>query len=356
VPKPGDSLPPAPDHLPAPTELAKVAEREDHDPAVVDVHLVAVGDREVEVRLADGRPGVVARADFDKAGLGTDRVGTSIRAATLTRDDPKGRVAMSAAWAVQSDAWHAAEQAKADHLTLTGRVVKQIKGGLLVDLGVRAFLPHSMIGEVAGGVEKLVGTDVEVLVHEIDRSGDRLVVSRRDVQRRERRAEEKAAWSAVSKGQRRSGRVVAVEDYGAKVDLDPLRGLVHRSELSWSHFDHPSEVVKVGDQVEVVVLDVNKSRRRIGLSLRQASAHPFDAIEVGQVCTGTVLRVVEYGAFVRIEGGAEGLVHLSELSEMPASRADHLVAPGEEVRVKVLSFDRERNRMALSARQALYEP
>jgi ribosomal protein S1 len=180
------------------------------------------------------------------------------------------------------------------------------------------------------------------------------VVSRRDVQRREQRRLEKAAWSDIAVGQSRSGVVVAVEDYGAKVDLEPLRGLIHRSELTWGRMGHPSDVVAVGERVEVLVLEVSRSKRRIALSLRQTRTHPFEGLEPGGMHDAVVVKVLDYGVFVRLEGvGAEGLVHVSELSTIPGARADQLVVPGEQLRVRVLSVDRERNRLALSVLQAM---
>lgn len=310
------------------------------------------GDREVEVRLADGRTGVIPRADFDSVSEPVH--GEVVRAAVLLRDEPRGRVPMSAAWAHKADAWHRIEAARDRGTTLGGRVTTSVKGGFVVDLGVRAFLPRSLVGADPAGGAALVGSDVEVIVDEADRATDRIVVSRIAAQRRARRAAEKAAWAGLQPGHRRRGTVAAVQDYGAKVDLHPLQGLVHRSELSWSHFDHPRDVVSVGDEVDVLVLDVSRSKRRIGLSIRLCSPHPLDAVEVGALVTATVQRVVDFGAFVRLEGsGAEGLLHVSEISPVPGQRADQLVVPGEQLQVKVLSVDKERNRMALSVLAAM---
>lgn len=307
-----------------------------------------LGDSDVEVRLADGRVGVVPRRELPEV----PAVGDRIRVAVLAREDPRGRVLMSAAWAAAVEAWDRVEAAHREGATLHGSVTKEVKGGYVVDVGVRAFLPRSLVGTIEG--EALVGSEVELSVHEIDRDEDRLVVSRRDVQKRERRRAEKEAWSEIEVGQRRTGVVLAVEDYGAKVDLDPLAGLVHRSELTWGRMGHPSEIVAVGDRVEVVVLEVSRSKRRIALSIRQAGAHPFEGLEPGEVREAVVVKVLDYGAFVRIEGGeAEGLVHVSEISMLPGARADQLVVPGEQLRVKVLSVDRERNRLALSVLQAV---
>ena len=376
---------------------------------IVDVEVTRVDGAEVEVRLADGRTGVVDRRDFPTA----PSVGESVPAAVLSRDDDRrGRVALSHRWARTELAWQRVERARAEHTPLSGRVVKEVKGGVVVDLGLRAFLPTSLIGdiEIEAPVEPepepepvadaepesalvaepvvepvaeaetdaetespaadegtapvtvtvsdpsaLVGREVEVLVTEADRAKDRLVVSRRDLQRRRRRQEEKDRLSSVKVGSRVTGRVVSVADYGAVVDLGGLRGLVHRSELAWERFGAPADVVSVGEQVTVEVIDVNRSKKRVSLSLKRTRPDPYGGLEVGQILPATVTRVVDYGAFARLESGAEGLIHMSELSEVPGYRPDQLVVPGEELMVKVLNVDTAKHRIGLSVRRVLVD-
>ena len=378
---------------------------------IVDVEVTRVDGAEVEVRLADGRTGVVDRRDFPTA----PSVGESVPAAVLSRnDDRRGRVALSHRWARTELAWQRVERARAEHTPLSGRVVKEVKGGVVVDLGLRAFLPTSLIGgiEIEAPVEPepepvvepvadaepesalvaepvvepvaeaeteseteppaadegtapvtvtvsdpsaLVGREVEVLVTEADRAKDRLVVSRRDLQRRRRRQEEKDRLSSVKVGSRVTGRVVSVADYGAVVDLGGLRGLVHRSELAWERFGTPADVVSVGEQVTVEVIDVNRSKKRVSLSLKRTRPDPYGGLEVGQILPATVTRVVDYGAFARLESGAEGLIHMSELSDVPGYRPDQLVVPGEELMVKVLNVDSAKHRIGLSVRRVLVD-
>ena len=223
--------------------------------------------------------------------------------------------------------------------------------------GCAAFLPASLVGDVPGTkLSELVGTDVEVLVVELDRPKDRIVVSIRDLQRRRRRAAEKELLRSLEPGSRTTGKVVSLADYGAVVDLGGARGLIHRSELTWGRLESIGSIVSVGDEVEVVVLDVNRSKRRIGLSLRATSPDPFESVEVGAIESATVVRVVEYGVFMRLDTvGAEGLVHISELSDAPGYRPDQLVTPGEQLMVKVLEIDRKRRRLALSVRRVLVD-
>lgn len=322
----------------------------------IDVTVSALLDHEVEVKLADGRCGVINRAEFDGQ---TPAVGATIIAAVLAREDRLHRVALSHSWARKLKVWGRIEAAKEAGEPLTGVVQRTIKGGLLVDIGLRAFLPNSMIGEHgpqdpdAQDPEKLVGTEVTVFVTEIDRSLDRVVVSRRDYLRRRRRQVERDVFNRVKVGDRVSGTVTGLVDYGAYVDVDGVRALLHRSELSWGRVSKVADVVSLGDPVEALVIEVQKSKRRLGLSLRRLEADPYQDLEVGAVCDATITRVVDYGAFAQLDGGdIIGLVHMSELSELPGYRPDELVTPGEAVRVKILSVDPDKRRVALSVRQA----
>jgi ribosomal protein S1 len=320
---------------------------------IVEVTVAAVHDKEVEVRLADGRTGVVPREEFE----GSVASGDVVSAAQLAREDPKQRAVLSVAWARKQQAWERVDEALAQHTPLTGTVTKQIKGGAVVDVGLRGFLPTSLMGDAPGtDAAALVGNEVEVLVVEVDRAKERIVVSIRDLQRRRRRHQEKELLRSLQPGARVQGTVVSTADYGAVVDLGGARGLVHRSELTWGRLESVEAVVSVGDRIEVVVLDVNRSKRRISLSLRATSPDPFEGLELGAVESATVVRVVEYGAFVRLDSnGAEGLVHLTELTDVPGYRPDQLVTPGEQLMVKVLQLDPERRRLALSVRRVLVD-
>jgi ribosomal protein S1 len=319
------------------------------------VTLVSVGEREVLVRLADGRTGVIDRADFDDADLGSPAEGSDLAAAVLQREYPDGRVPMSAKWAARTLGWARVTSALETGEVLNGTVERSIKGGFVVRVGLPAFMPQSLVGDVEGNASELVGTEVEVVVKEVDRFADRVVVSRRDPQRRAYRAAEREQYAALSPGQRHSGEVIEVLDGGAKVRISGLVGLVHRSELSWARVGHPRDVVSVGDAVEVEVLEVVRSKRRIKLSIKRTTPHPFDSVTVGDTYPAVIQRVLEYGAIAEIgDTGAVGLIHRNELSGVPGQRPDQLVVPGEEIQVKVLSVDPEKDRMALSAVQATY--
>lgn len=324
---------------------------------VVSVEVVSVTPAEVEVKLADGRAGVIARADFGDEP--NPAVGATIEAALLARDDPRKRVVLSRSWALKLQRWERVEAAKESGEPLTGTVSRSIKGGLIVDLGLRAFLPASMIDEHLPGDQpidpaSMVGTEVTVVVTEVDRAQDRVVVSRRDHLRRQRRRAERDVFAGLEVGGRVTGTVVGLVEYGAHVDLGGVRALLHRSEMAWSRVNRPGDVVAVGDVIETVVVEVNKSKRRIGLSLRALQPDPYADLEVGAVRTAVVTRVVEYGVFARIDDtDVVGLVHMSELTDLPGYRPDELVTPGEAVHVKILSLDRDKRRVGLSVRQAL---
>ena len=319
---------------------------------IVEVSVTRVDEREVEVRLADGRTGVIPRSELPDA-----RPDDRLDAALLARDDPKRRVVLSYSWAQKQQAWNRIEMAKETSTPVSGIAKKVVKGGIVVDVGLRGFLPLSLISDTEGtDPASLIGTEIQAMVVEADRAADRIVLSRRELLRKERRRQEKEVLTSLEAGSRARGTVVSVADYGAVVDLGGVRGLVHRSELSWHRFDEVGEVVTSGQEVEVEVLDVNRSKRRISLSLRRTEPDPLDSVAIGQISSATVIRVVEYGAFARLDDcGAEGLVHMSELSDVPGFRPDQLVTPGEQMMVKVLEIDHDRRRLALSVRRVLVD-
>ena len=316
--------------------------------------MTAVLAKEVEAKLADGRTGVIPKSDFETGQAPS--VGDHLDVVALVRDDPKRRVVLSRSWAVKQQGWDRVEAAKEAGTPLVGPVVKVVKGGVIVDLGVRAFLPHSLLDEhPVADLSSMVGTEVTVMVTEADREHDRVVVSRRDHLRRVRRDAEKAAYASLLVGGRVVGKVVGIVEYGIQVEVAGVRGLLHRSEFAWGRLPRPSDVASMGDEIEMVVTEVNRSKHRVGLSLRRLTPDPLDAIEVGVVTTAVVTKVIEYGVIARLSGSdVEGLVHMSELSDLPGYRPDELVTPGDEVAVKVISIDPVKRRVALSVRQALY--
>ncbi len=321
-------------------------------------HLVTVtvaerDGREVQVRLADGRPGVIDARDFD--GLPPPAVGEDILAVMLTRDDPQGRSVLSRKVARAALAWRDVAAAKDADEPVQGTVRSATKGGYVVDVGVRAFLPSSLARDGDDESSDLVGQDIEALVVDLDRDKERLVLSRRDLIRRRRRARDREVVASLTPGDQVTARVTRVADFGLLVDVDGVQALVPRGELEWDPRRSPGSVAAIGDEVEGVVLDVAASKGRVRLSMKRRRPDPFTLVAPGDRVPGRVARVVDYGAFVEIADGAlVGLCHISELTDDVGARPDELVVPGDEVVVKVLSMDRRKWRISLSVTQGMW--
>ncbi len=348
--------PPRPSGTPVPPPPSRVPQAEPAAPGrVVEGVVTQVSSDSVDLLLDDGRPAVISRRNF---GLHNEEpssvlsVGDRAFGAELAREDPKNRVVLSRVWALKRQAWSKlTEQAKAGEV-IRCRVVSTSKKGIVVDAGVRGFVPASHLElEPVRDFTSYVGETLELKILEIDPRREKLVLSRRAILQKVQRKERQELMSSLTVGELRKGRVQSLADYGAFVDIGGVSGLVHLSELSWYRVSKPSDVVNVGDEVEVKVLDVKVKKRRISLSIRQTTPDPLESVKVGEVVVGQVTRLVDFGAFVLISG-FEGLVHLSELAEYRVSTPESIVAPGDEVRVKVLSVDPSRRRIELSIRRA----
>lgn len=353
MPPPVPSTPP----VPPPTSLATAVPKPPSDAGkVIGGVVTAVSSEQVELTLDDGRDAVISRRNFDD--LNTDpstvySVGDRAEGAVLTRQDPKGRVVLSRAWALKKRAWERVAAAAENNEAVTGTVASVSKRGVVVDAGVRGFVPSTHLElEPPADLAPYVGQSFEFRVLEVDVDKERLVLSRRSLLLKQQRKQAHEILAQLITGESRTGRVASLTDYGAFIDLGGVNGLVHLSELSWRRVQHPSDIVSVGDVVDVKVLDVKVKKRRVSLSIRQLTPDPLAGIEPDAVIEGTVCRLVDFGAFVDI-GGAEGLVHLSELAEYRVSTPEEIVTPGEIVRAKVLSVDQKRRRIELSIRQAV---
>lgn len=318
--------------------------------------ITAVSSDELELTLDDGRSAVISRRNFDDANTDPSSVyniGDRAEGAVLTRDDPKQRVVLSRAWALKKRAWERVASAAENNEVIAGTVVSVSKKGVVVDAGVRGFVPSPHLDlEPPPDLSPFVGQTFDFRILEVDVDKERLVLSRRSLLLKQQRKQTHEVLAQLNPGETRSGRVASLTDYGAFVDVGGVNGLVHLSELSWRRVRHPSDVVAVGDTVEVKVLDVKVKKRRVSLSIRQLTPDPLADLDVGAVIEGPVCRLVDFGAFVDV-GGAEGLVHLSELAEHRISTPEEIVTPGEVVRARVLSVDRKRRRIELSIRQAV---
>jgi small subunit ribosomal protein S1 len=237
-----------------------------------------------------------------------------------------------------------------------GTVIEVVKGGLIIDLGVRGFLPASLVDiRRVPNLDEFMSQKIECKVIELNRSRNNVVLSRRAVLEEERKEQRQEILDRLQPGLVVEGQISNIVDFGAFVDLNGIDGLIHISELSWSHVNHPSELLSIGDTVAVKVLDIDRDRQRISLGLKQTQEDPWqrvvDTYRVGDELEGKVTKVVTFGAFVEILDGVEGLVHISELANHHVENPREVVAPGDEIRVKVLEIDSERRRLSLSVKR-----
>ena len=237
-----------------------------------------------------------------------------------------------------------------------GTVIEVVKGGLIVDLGVRGFLPASLVDiRRVQNLDEFMGEKIECRVIELNRSRNNVVLSRRAVLEEQRREDRERILDRLQPGLIVEGQISNIVDFGAFVDLNGIDGLIHISELSWSHVNHPSELLNIGDTVQVKVLDIDRERQRISLGLKQTQEDPWqrvvDTYHVGDELEGKVTKVVAFGAFVEILEGVEGLVHISELAQQHVENPREIVQPGDEVKVKILEIDSERRRLSLSIKR-----
>ncbi len=283
-------------------------------------------------------------------------LGEEVDAIVLTKEDQDGRLIMSKKRARFEKAWRRIEGAAESGEPVEGTVIEVVKGGLIIDLGVRGFLPASLVDiRRVPNLDEYLGTKIETKVIELNRSRNNVVLSRRAVLEEERKEVRQQILDRLQPGLVVEGQISNIVDFGAFVDLDGIDGLIHISELSWSHVNHPSEILNIGDTVQVKVLDIDRDRQRISLGLKQTQEDPWqrivDTYNIGDELEGTVTKVVTFGAFVEILDGVEGLVHISELAAHHVESPREIVHPGDEIRVKILEIDSERRRLSLSAKR-----
>ncbi len=283
-------------------------------------------------------------------------LGEEVDALVLTKEDQDGRLLLSKKRARFEKAWRKIEAAAESGEPVEGTVIEVVKGGLIIDLGVRGFLPASLVDiRRVQNLDEFLGTKIECKVIELNRSRNNVVLSRRAVLEEERKEVRQQILDRLQPGMVVEGAISNIVDFGAFVDLDGIDGLIHISELSWSHVNHPSEILSIGDVVPVKVLDIDRDRQRISLGLKQTQEDPWqrviDTYQVGDELEGTVTKVVTFGAFVEIMDGVEGLVHISELAHHHVDNPREIVEPGQDVRVKILEIESERRRLSLSVKR-----
>ena len=283
-------------------------------------------------------------------------LGDEIDALVLTKEDAEGRLILSKKRARFELAWKAIEQAAESGEPVNGRVIEVVKGGLILDLGVRGFLPASLVDiRRVQDLDEFMGQELRAKVIELNRSRNNVVLSRRAVLEEERKEQRQQILDKLQPGDVVEGQISNIVDFGAFVDLDGMDGLIHISELSWSHVNHPSEVLDIGQTVEVKVLDIDRDRQRISLGLKQTQSDPWQQVmesyHENDVVEGRVTKVVTFGAFVEILPGVEGLVHISELAQHHVENPREVVSQGQPVNVKIIEVDGERRRLSLSLKR-----
>jgi small subunit ribosomal protein S1 len=284
-------------------------------------------------------------------------LGEQVDALVLTKEDQEGRLILSKKRARFEKAWRKIEAAAETGEPVEGSVIEVVKGGLILDLGVRGFLPASLVDiRRVHNLDEFKGQTLECKVIELNRSRNNVVLSRRAVLEEERKEVREQILERLQPGQIVEGKISNIVDFGAFVDLEGIDGLIHISELSWSHVNHPSEVLEIGQDVRVKVLDIDRDRQRISLGLKQTQEDPWQKVlneyRQGDVLEGKVTKVVAFGAFIEIVPGVEGLVHISELAEHHVETPGEVVTPGEEKWVRILEIDEERRRISLSIKRA----
>ncbi|MBM7614099.1 30S ribosomal protein S1 [Alkaliphilus hydrothermalis] len=329
-----------------------------HSHDVVTGKVINVTDNEIMVNVGYKSDGIIPRDeisnDYSVNPRSLVKIGDEIKVYVIKVDDGEGNVLLSKKRVDMEKGWEDLEKIKDSDALLEAKVVEVVRGGVIaIARGIRCFIPASQLSDTyVEDLTTFVGKNFNTRVIEIDRRKNKAVLSRKVVLKQEKEESKKEVFSNIEKGQRISGTVRNIADFGAFVDIGGVDGLVHISDLSWNRVKHPSNLLKVGQKVEVEVLDFDMDKERISLGMKQLQPQPWDLAEekyqVGEVVTGKVVRMVDYGAFVELEPGLDGLVHISEISEGYVKKPSEVLEVGQEVSVKVLEVNAEQKRISLS--------
>ncbi|MFA5809575.1 MAG: 30S ribosomal protein S1 [Thermoleophilia bacterium] len=327
---------------------------------IVSGEVVRIDKDEILVDIGYKSEGVIPASELSiRKSVSTEdevSVGDKIDALVMQKEDAEGRLILSKKRARFEQAWKRIEEVEQQGSTIDGTVIEVVKGGLILDLGVRGFLPASLVDiRRIQNLDEYMGRTLTCRVIELNRSRNNVVLSRRAVLEEERKEVREQILGKLQPGDVVIGVISNIVDFGAFVDLEGIDGLIHISELSWGHVNHPSEVLTVGQEVKVKVLDIDKDRQRVSLGLKQTQEDPWaslvDAHNVGDTMTGNVTKLVSFGAFVQISEGIEGLVHISELADHHVEKPEEVVAVGDDVEIKIIEIDAQRRRLSLSIKR-----
>ena len=320
--------------------------------------VIQVSGDQVFLDIGYKTEGIIPVADFGgepiKAG---DKMPVSIKGR-----DPEGYYELSRLKVERPKDWSSLEKAFADKAAIAGVVSAVVKGGVSVDVGVRAFMPASRSGaKDAAEMEKLIGQEIRCRIIKLDVADEDVVVDRRAVLEEEERAAKERRYTEIKEGEIVEGTVRSLTDFGAFVDIGGVDALLHVADISWSRVNKPADALTAGQQVRVKVLKVDPAKRRISVGMKQLQAHPWELVnekfKVGDRVTGTVTRVAEFGAFVELDKGVEGLIHVSEMSwSKKMKKASEIVKPGEQVEVVILGINQGDRRISLGLKQVGGDP
>jgi len=332
---------------------------------IVDCIIISVNDDEIIVNLDYIADGLIGREDLHlKPGqpiAEAYQVGDELKAEVLSTNDGEGNVRLSLKKADQIIVWDRLEAHFTEKTSFMTTITEVVKGGVLSDIkGVRAFMPASMISVAyVADLSEFVGQELEVHVVDFDRADRKVIISHKVIDQKEREVAKENFFENLKKDQEFSGTVKKLMNFGAFIDLGGVDGLLHVNEMSWKRIKHPSEVMKEGDVVEVYINEVDTKSRKISLGLKNIDNNPWDNIfdhyGIGKVYEAEVVRLMNFGAFVKLNDGIEGLVHISEISEDRINQPQDVLAVGDKVKVKVLNIDSDKQKIALSIKEAKNE-
>ena len=328
---------------------------------IIEGTVVSVDRNEIMVDVGYKSEGIIpsreltVKKDIDPRTI--LKPGEIIQALVITKEDDAGRLLLSVKRAKYEQAWKDIQALTEAGGTVKGTVVEIVKGGLIVDIGVRGFLPASLVDvRRIKDLESFLGKEIEAKVVEFDRQRNNIVLSRKAFMEEDLAEERQDFLDNLEVGNIKEGKISSIVNFGAFVDIGGMDGLVHVSELSWRHVENPNEVVQVGDDVKVKVLDIDNEKGRISLSIKQVTEDPWSDFSTnykeGQILEGQVNKVVPFGAFVSIAKGVEGLVHVSEISDDKIKSPELELAIGQKVQVKILEVDSEKRKVGLSIKQS----
>jgi len=325
---------------------------------IVEGTVISITDTELLINFGYMSDGVVpvteTLADEEEDIHHLYHEGQTIKAEIIKTDDGDGNVLLSILKAEEVLVWDELEAAFNTAALIDVKVKEPVKGGVVCIIkGVRAFIPASQLStRYVEDLTEYVGSLLKVKVIDFNREDKRVILSRKEVEAQEQAAKKSMLMDTVKKGDRYQGTVVNIKDFGAFVDIGGVQGLIHKQDLSWEKVKHPSDILQIGDQVDVYVIDIDHKNEKISFGLKDIKEDPWaNAIndyQVGQILSGEVVRIASYGAFVSLGNGIEGLVHISEMSEKRIARPQEVTAVGDKVKVKIINIDKEAKRIQLS--------